>query len=95
MSRIGTVSMGIRMPVIRQGDDLGKIVTDHLLAAVEEEGIALHDKDVVAVTESIVCLLYTSHITWRSHKENQPLFQAFPHQRKDPVLLALDILTAL
>ena len=69
MSRIGTVSMGIRMPVIRQGDDLGKIVTDHLLAAVEEEGIALHDKDVVAVTESIVaraqgnyatCLLYTS-----------------------------------
>ncbi len=32
---------------------MGKIVTDHLLAAVEEEGIALHDKDVVAVTESM------------------------------------------
>jgi len=63
VSRIGTVSMGIRMPVIRQGDDLGKIVTDHLLAAVEEEGIALHDKDVVAVTESIVARAQGNYAT--------------------------------
>ena len=51
---VGTISRGIRGPVIREGDDLAKIVTESVLAAAEKEGFELKDKDVVAVTESIV-----------------------------------------
>ena len=52
--RVGTVSRGIRCPIIRQGDDLASIVTDSVLLAAKEEGFALHDRDVISVTESIV-----------------------------------------
>lgn len=52
--KIGTVSRGIRGPIIREGDDLAQIVTDSVLAAAESESFALHDRDVVAITESIV-----------------------------------------
>ena len=52
--RVGTVSRGIRCPIIRQGDDLASIVTDSVLLAAKEEGFALHDRDVIAITESIV-----------------------------------------
>ncbi|MBR6165772.1 MAG: coenzyme F420-0:L-glutamate ligase [Clostridia bacterium] len=52
--RVGTVSRGIRCPIIRQGDDLAAIVTDSVLAAAAEEGFALRDRDVISVTESIV-----------------------------------------
>ncbi|MBP5767059.1 MAG: coenzyme F420-0:L-glutamate ligase [Clostridia bacterium] len=52
--RVGTVSRGIRCPIIREGDDLAEIVTSSVLEAAEAEGFALHDRDVVAVTESIV-----------------------------------------
>ena len=52
--RVGTVSRGIRCPIIRQGDDLAAIVADSVLAAAESEGFALRDRDVVAVTESVV-----------------------------------------
>ncbi len=52
--RVGTVSRGIRCPIIRQGDDLSKIVTDSVLEAAEVEGFALRDRDVIAMTESIV-----------------------------------------
>lgn len=52
--RVGTVSRGIRCPIIREGDDLVKIVTDSVLEAAECEGFALRDRDVIAVTESIV-----------------------------------------
>ena len=52
--RVGTVSRGIRCPIIRQGDDLASIVTDSVLLAAKEEGFTLHDRDVIAVTESIV-----------------------------------------
>lgn len=51
---VGTVSRGIRAPIIRQGDDLAKIVVDSVLAASAAEGFALHDRDVVAVTEAVV-----------------------------------------
>jgi len=51
---VGTISRGIRGPVIREGDDLAKIVTESVLAAAGEEGFELRDKDVVAVTESVV-----------------------------------------
>jgi hypothetical protein len=52
--RVGTVSRGIRCPIIRQGDDLAAIVTDSVLKAAESEGFSLRDRDVIAVTESIV-----------------------------------------
>lgn len=51
---MGTVSRGVRAPIIRQGDDLAKIVVDSVLAAAESEGFELRDKDVVAVTEAVV-----------------------------------------
>ena len=52
--KVGTVSRGIRCPIIRQGDDLAKIVVDSVLEAAESEGFAMRDRDVVAVTESVV-----------------------------------------
>ena len=52
--RVGTVSRGIRCPIIRQGDDLSRIVTDSVLEAAEAEGFELRDRDVISMTESIV-----------------------------------------
>ena len=51
---VGTVSRGVRAPIIRQGDDLASIVVDSVLAAADSEGFALKDRDVVAVTEAVV-----------------------------------------
>ena len=51
---VGTVSRGIRCPIIREGDDLAKIVADSVLAAAESEGFLLRDRDVISITESIV-----------------------------------------
>lgn len=50
----GVKSIGIRGPIIREGDNLRKIVVDAVLSATNAENIALHDKDVVAITESVV-----------------------------------------
>lgn len=52
--RVGTVSRGIRCPIIREGDDLAAIVTESVLAAAESDGFSLNDRDVIALTESIV-----------------------------------------
>ncbi len=52
--RVGTISRGIRCPIIREGDNLVKIVTDSVLEAAEGEGFVLRDRDVIAVTESVV-----------------------------------------
>lgn len=52
--RIGTISRGIRCPIIREGDPLAEIVTSSILAAAESDGFSLRDRDVVAVTESVV-----------------------------------------
>ena len=52
--KVGTTSRGIRCPIIREGDDLAKIVVDSVLEASQWEGFSLHDRDVVAVTESVV-----------------------------------------
>ena len=54
MRNVGTTSRGIRCPIIRQGDDLAKIVVDSVLAAANSEGFRLNDRDVVAITESVV-----------------------------------------
>ena len=52
--RVGTVSRGIRCPIIRQGDDLAKIVADSVLEAAHYEGFPINDRDVISVTESVV-----------------------------------------
>ena len=52
--RVGTVSRGIRCPIIREGDDLAAIVADSVLEASKIEGFELRDRDVISVTESIV-----------------------------------------
>ena len=52
--KVGTVSRGIRCPIIREGDNLAEIVTASVLEAAECEGFKLRDRDVIAMTESIV-----------------------------------------
>ena len=52
--KVGTISRGIRGPIIREGDNLVDITVNSVLEAAESEGFALRDRDVVALTESIV-----------------------------------------
>lgn len=52
--KVGTVSRGIRCPIIREGDDLSSIVVNSVLEAAEQEGFPIRDKDVISVTESVV-----------------------------------------
>ena len=52
--RTGTISRGIRCPIIREGDDIAGIVVNSVIEAAENEGFELRDRDVVAVTESVV-----------------------------------------
>ena len=52
--RVGTVSRGIRCPIIREGDDLAAIVTESVIEAAKSEGFELRDRDVISLTESIV-----------------------------------------
>lgn len=52
--KTGTISRGVRCPIIREGDDIANIVVNSVLEAAQEEGFALRDRDVVAVTESVV-----------------------------------------
>lgn len=52
--RVGTVSRGIRCPIIREGDDLAAIVAESVLKAAESDGFEVRDRDVISVTESIV-----------------------------------------
>ena len=52
--KVGTISRGIRCPIIREGDDLAKIVVESVLEAAASEGYEMRDRDVVAVTESVV-----------------------------------------
>ena len=50
----GTISRGVRAPIIREGDDIVSIVVDSVLKACEEDGFELQDRDVIAVTEAVV-----------------------------------------
>ena len=52
--RVGTVSRGIRCPIIRENDDLAKIVADSVIEAAECEEFEIRDRDVISVTESVV-----------------------------------------
>ena len=61
--KVGTVSRGIRCPIIRQGDDLATIVVDSVIEAAQCEGFELGDKDVVSVTESVVARAQGNYAT--------------------------------
>ena len=50
----GTVSRGIRTPIIKQGDDLVALVTESVINAAKNENFEIRDKDVIAITESVV-----------------------------------------
>ena len=52
--KVGTISRGIRCPIIREGDDISSVVVSSLLEAAEAEGYEIRDRDIVAVTESVV-----------------------------------------
>ena len=52
--KVGTVSRGIRCPIIREGDDLAQIVVNSVLEAASDEGFEIRDRDVISITESIV-----------------------------------------
>ena len=67
---VGTVSRGIRCPIIRTGDDLASIVTDSVLAAAGSEGFALRERDVIAVTESIVARAQGNYATVQNIAED-------------------------
>lgn len=61
--RVGTISRGIRCPIIREGDNLIDITVDSVLAAAESEGFSLRDRDVIALTESIVARAQGNYAT--------------------------------
>ena len=61
--KTGTVSRGIRCPIFREGDDLAAIVTDTVIDAAESEGFALHDKDVISITESVVARVQGNYVS--------------------------------
>ncbi len=64
MSRtIGTVSRGVRAPIIRSGDNIAEIVTSCILDASREEHIEIRDKDVIAMTEAIVARAQGNYCT--------------------------------
>ena len=67
---VGTISRGIRCPIIKQGDDLKEIVVDSILKACEKENITLNDKDVVALTESIVARAQGNYCTIDNIKDD-------------------------
>ena len=60
---VGVTSRGIRLPIIKKGDDLVDIVTTSVLDASKNEPFALHDKDVIAITESIVARAQGNYAT--------------------------------
>ncbi len=54
MRNVGVVTRGIRIPIVRQGDDLENIVVDNLLKAADSEKIQFNNQDILAITESVL-----------------------------------------
>jgi F420-0:gamma-glutamyl ligase len=61
--KVGTMAIGIKTPIIKDGDKLEDIVCDSLLKAIKEQKLTLHDKDVVAVTEAVVGISQGNYAT--------------------------------
>ena len=62
-SFLGTISMGVRTPIIREGDNIAEVVATSVIRASQTHGIPIHDKDVVAVTESVVARAEGNYVT--------------------------------
>lgn len=60
---VGTVARGLRCPIINEGDQIDQIVVDSVLTAAEVEGLTIQDKDIVAITESIVARAQGNYVT--------------------------------
>lgn len=60
---VGTVSRGVRAPIIREGDNIVEIVVDSVLAASESDGFQLKNKDIIAVTEAVVARAQGNYAT--------------------------------
>ena len=60
---IGTVSRGVRAPIIRQGDDIAAIVVESVIAAAESENIEFRDRDIIAMTEAVVARAQGNYAT--------------------------------
>jgi len=64
MSRmIGTISRGVRAPIIKSGDDLSEIVTNSIIEAAKDGGYVIKDRDIIAMTESIVARAQGNYAT--------------------------------
>ncbi len=61
--KVGTISRGIRAPIIREGDDLPQIVVDAVLQAQQAEGFAPGDRDIIAITEAVVARAQGNYAT--------------------------------
>ena len=60
---IGTVSRGVRAPIIRSGDDLARIVTESVFEASKDAGFEIRDRDIIAMTEAIVARAQGNYVT--------------------------------
>ncbi len=61
---VGTISRGVRAPIIREGDNLSEIVVDCVLEAAKSEPFEIRDKDVIAVTEAVVARARATMPVW-------------------------------
>ena len=63
MKYSGTISRGVRTPIIKKGDDLASIVVDSVVRCVDEANLEINDKDVVAITEAVVGIAQGNYAT--------------------------------
>ena len=92
--RIGTISRGLRAPIIKEGDDLKKIVVDTLMSCVDNGDFEIGKKDVLAVTESILARSQANYATTeirhmlkrhsQGRKENSPDAQLSQRRGRKP-----------
>ena len=60
---VGTISRGVRAPIIRENDDICQIVIDSVVNASKAEGFEFHDKDVIGITEAVVARAQGNYCT--------------------------------
>lgn len=63
MKSFGTISRGVKTPIIKEGDDLANIVCDSVLSAAKKENVTLQDRDIVAITEAVVGIAQGNYAT--------------------------------
>lgn len=67
---VGTTIRGLRSPIVKEGDDIVRIVVDSVLNAIENEGFNINDKDVIGVTESLVARAQGNYATTENIAED-------------------------